>query len=139
MPQARNDRWSLDFVSGCLDHGRRVRILVIVDDASRECLAAIADTSISGSRPVREPRRCDRLAWATTADRERQSALADPLREAGAALPAKGSRDDLPGGAPLGQAERRGLVIHRSRQAAAKHIRRDARMRLPSAEYVKSS
>jgi putative transposase len=44
----------LDFVSDCLDHGRRVRILVIVDDSSRECLAAIGDTSISGSRPVRE-------------------------------------------------------------------------------------
>ena len=45
----RNDRWSLDFASDCLDHGRRFRILVIVDDFSRECLAAVADTSISGS------------------------------------------------------------------------------------------
>lgn len=54
VPQARNDRWSLDFVSDCLDHGRRFRILVIVDDFSRECLAAIADTSISGARLARE-------------------------------------------------------------------------------------
>ena len=54
VPQASNDRWSLDFASDCLDHGRRFRILVIVDDFSRECLAAIADTSISGARLARE-------------------------------------------------------------------------------------
>ena len=54
VPQAPNDRWSLDFASDCLDHGRRFRILVIVDDFSRECLAAVADTSISGARLARE-------------------------------------------------------------------------------------
>ena len=40
----------MDFASDSLDHSRRCRILVIVDDFSRECLAAIADTSISGER-----------------------------------------------------------------------------------------
>jgi putative transposase len=54
MPQAPNGRWSLDFVSDYLDHGRRFRILVIVDDVSRECLAAVADTSICGARLARE-------------------------------------------------------------------------------------
>jgi transposase InsO family protein len=54
VPQARNDRWSLDFVSDSLDHGRRFRILVIVDDVSRECPAAVADTWISGARLARE-------------------------------------------------------------------------------------
>ena len=54
VPQASNDRWSLDFASDCLDQGRRFRILVIVDDFTRECLAAIADTSISGARLARE-------------------------------------------------------------------------------------
>ena len=54
VPQAPNDRWSLDFASDCLDHGRRFRILVIVDDFSRECLAAVADSSISGTRLARE-------------------------------------------------------------------------------------
>lgn len=44
----------MDFVSDCLDHGRRFRILVIVDDTSRECLAAIADTAISDARLARE-------------------------------------------------------------------------------------
>jgi transposase InsO family protein len=35
--------------------GRRFRILNIVDDVTRECLAAIPDTSISGKRVAREP------------------------------------------------------------------------------------
>src|SRR5947208_4941725 len=34
--------------------GRRLRILVVVDDCTRECLALIADTSISGIRVARE-------------------------------------------------------------------------------------
>ena len=34
--------------------GRRFRILAIVDDFTRECLALIADTSLSGLRVVRE-------------------------------------------------------------------------------------
>ncbi|MDB5725935.1 MAG: putative transposase [Novosphingobium sp.] len=34
--------------------GRRFRVLNIVDDMTRECLAAIPDTSISGKRVVRE-------------------------------------------------------------------------------------
>lgn len=34
--------------------GRRLRILNIVDDATRECLTAIPDTSISGRRVARE-------------------------------------------------------------------------------------
>ena len=35
-----NARWSLDFVHDQLAHGRRFRILNIVDDVTRECLAA---------------------------------------------------------------------------------------------------
>ena len=35
-------------------NGRRFRILNIVDDVTRECLAAIPDTSISGKRVARE-------------------------------------------------------------------------------------
>jgi putative transposase len=49
-----NARWSLDFVHDQLAGGRRFRILNIVDDVTRECLAAIPDTSISGRRVVRE-------------------------------------------------------------------------------------
>ena len=49
-----NARWSLDFVHDQLALGRRFRILNIVDDVTRECLAAIPDTSISGRRVARE-------------------------------------------------------------------------------------
>jgi putative transposase len=49
-----NARWSLDFVHDQFAAGRRFRILNIVDDVTRECLAAIPDTSISGKRVARE-------------------------------------------------------------------------------------
>jgi putative transposase len=49
-----NVRWSLDFVHDQLACGRRFRIFNVVDDATRECLLAVADTSISGRRVVRE-------------------------------------------------------------------------------------
>jgi putative transposase len=54
LPNAINQRWSLDFVSDALGDGRRFRILCIVDDFSRECLAAVVDTSLGGVRVVRE-------------------------------------------------------------------------------------
>ena len=49
-----NTRWSLDFVHDQFACGRRFRILNIVDVVTRECLAAIPDTSISGRRVARE-------------------------------------------------------------------------------------
>jgi putative transposase len=54
IPQGPNHRWSLDFVSDALGDGRRFRVLAIVDDFTRECLALIADTSLSGARVARE-------------------------------------------------------------------------------------
>ena len=54
LPIRINQRWSLDFVSDTLSDGRRFRILCIVDDFSRECLAAVVDTSLGGVRVVRE-------------------------------------------------------------------------------------
>lgn len=54
VPMARNQRWSLDFVSDALADGRRFRTLTIVDDFTRECLALVADTSLSGVRVARE-------------------------------------------------------------------------------------
>ncbi|MGY3461696.1 transposase InsO family protein [Bradyrhizobium sp. LM3.4] len=49
-----NARWSLDFVHDQFASGRRFRILNIVDDVTRECLAAIPDTSLPGRRVARE-------------------------------------------------------------------------------------
>ena len=54
IPQGRNQRWSLDFVSDALSCGRRFRIFAVVDDFTRECVRLIADTSISGLRVARE-------------------------------------------------------------------------------------
>lgn len=47
QPQRLNQRWSLDIVSDTLADGRRFRVFV-VDDFTRECLALVADTSLSG-------------------------------------------------------------------------------------------
>ena len=54
IPQGPNQRWSLDFVSDQLTEGRRFGILAVVDDCTRECLALVADTSLSGMRVGRE-------------------------------------------------------------------------------------
>jgi putative transposase len=54
LPDEPNQRWSLDFVSDSLVCGRRFRILCVVDDFTRECLALVADTSLSGARVARE-------------------------------------------------------------------------------------
>jgi putative transposase len=59
IPQERNQRWSLDFVSDALVDGRRFRILCVIDDFSRECLATVVNNSISGIRVARE---LDRIA-----------------------------------------------------------------------------
>jgi putative transposase len=49
-----NESWSMDFVADSLANGRRVRCLAVVDDFTRECVAAVVDTSISGARVARE-------------------------------------------------------------------------------------
>ena len=54
LPAGPNQRWSLDFVSDTLGDGRRFRVLCVVDDCTRECLALVADTSLSGARVARE-------------------------------------------------------------------------------------
>jgi putative transposase len=54
IPDGPNRLWSLDFVSDTLTDGRRFRILCVIDDFSRECLAAVVDNSLSGERVARE-------------------------------------------------------------------------------------
>jgi putative transposase len=58
-PTRPGERWSMDFMSDSLADGRRYRLLCIVDDFSRECLAIEVDTSIGGERVARV---LDRLA-----------------------------------------------------------------------------
>ena len=60
LPDGVNQRWSLDFVLDAFTDGRRFRILSVVDDFTRECLALVADTSLSGARVARE---LEHLIW----------------------------------------------------------------------------
>lgn len=51
-PQRPNQRWSMDFVSDFTAERRRLKILTVVDEFSRYCVAIEVDTSIPGARVV---------------------------------------------------------------------------------------
>jgi len=53
VPGEPNERWSMDFMSDSLCDGRRFRILTIVDDFTRECVAIEVDSGITGERVIR--------------------------------------------------------------------------------------
>ena len=51
MPLNRiNQEWSLDFVHDALACGKRIRIMTIVDDFTRESLRMVVDTTLNGRR-----------------------------------------------------------------------------------------
>ena len=54
IPQGSNQRWSVDFAADALMDGRRFRVLCVIDDFTRECLATVVDNSITGQRVSRE-------------------------------------------------------------------------------------
>jgi putative transposase len=45
-----NQQWAMDFVSDALFNGRKIRLLTLIDEYLRECLAVEVDTSINGVR-----------------------------------------------------------------------------------------
>ena len=49
---APNERWSLDFMHDSLASGRRLRVLMIIDDYTRECLATEVERGFSSSRVI---------------------------------------------------------------------------------------
>ena len=53
LPKTVNRTWSADFMHDTLEYGRRVRVLNIIDDYSREALSVEADYSHSGESVVR--------------------------------------------------------------------------------------
>lgn len=55
LPQAvkPNERWSMDFVSDALHNGRKIKVLTIVDNYTRESLATTVDFSITGAQVVK--------------------------------------------------------------------------------------
>ena len=52
-PERANERWSLDFVHDVTRNGRKVRLLNVIDDFTRECLSIEVDTSLTGERVTR--------------------------------------------------------------------------------------
>lgn len=46
----KNQEWSLDFVHDVLANGRRIRMLTVVDDFTRESIKIAVDTSLNGRR-----------------------------------------------------------------------------------------
>ena len=51
-PTGPNQSWSMDYVADGLVDGRKLRVLAIVDDFSRECLVLEVDSSLPGARVV---------------------------------------------------------------------------------------
>ena len=108
LPWNRNQRWSLDFVADALADGRRFRILAVVDDFSRECLALVVDTSLSGVRVARELDRIVEL-------RGRPRMLVSD----------NGTEPHLKRYPALAAGTRRWLALHRTGQAHAKRLCRE--------------
>jgi putative transposase len=53
LPTQRNEVWSMDFVMDALSTGRRIKILTIVDDCTKEAVDLVADHGIGGHYVVR--------------------------------------------------------------------------------------
>ena len=49
-PTRPNERWCMDFVQDGMLDGRKFRVLTVMDVFTRECLAAHADSSLSGRK-----------------------------------------------------------------------------------------
>ncbi|TAD89658.1 MAG: transposase [Alphaproteobacteria bacterium] len=65
VPTRANERWSLDFVFDALTSGRRVRILCVVDDFTREALTMVPQGSvIEGNQAPGLPKSSGIVVWA---------------------------------------------------------------------------
>ena len=49
-PTRPNQKWSMDFMSAKLVDGRWFRLLTVIDQFTRECLALVADSALNGHR-----------------------------------------------------------------------------------------
>jgi putative transposase len=45
-----NEKWSMDFMSANLIDGRWLRVLTVIDQFTRECLALVADSALNGHK-----------------------------------------------------------------------------------------
>jgi putative transposase len=48
LPSRPNEIWSMDFISDALANGRRIKVLTVVDDFTRESVDLVAEHGISG-------------------------------------------------------------------------------------------
>ena len=119
VPDRANARWSLDFVSDTFTDGRRFRVLAVVDDYTRECLALVADTSLSGLRVVRE-------LDAIIRRRGRPATIPDQVRDL-----RQRHRADLDGGPAVVPADWRRMALHRAGQAHPERLRGKLQRALP--------
>jgi putative transposase len=104
-PTRINERWSLDFVLDVLDDGRRFRILTVVDDFTRACLAIDVDTSIGGRRVAEVLQR-----------------LID-TRSKPAILVTNNGPEFIPSAGRVGLRPRYRVACHRARQAKPERVR----------------
>jgi transposase InsO family protein len=114
MLQGLNQRWSLDFLHDQLSDCQRFRILAVVDDFTRECLALVADTSLSGLR----------------VGRELDSVIARPGKP-GVCVSDNGTELTSMG---ICAGRGRRVALHRPRQAAAARLHRE--LQRPAARRV---
>ncbi|QDH60938.1 hypothetical protein [Pandoraea pnomenusa] len=47
-PNSADESWAMDFVADSLLHGRRIRMLAIIDAWNRKCLHVEVDFSLTG-------------------------------------------------------------------------------------------
>ena len=71
-PERPNQRWSMDFVSDALASGRRIRVLTVIDDFTRESLALEVDTSLPGLPRDKGVGQAGHRPWPAGADHRRQ-------------------------------------------------------------------
>jgi hypothetical protein len=116
-----NARWSVDFVHDQFADGRRFRVFNVVDDVTKECLAAVVDTSVSGRRVARElTALVERRGKPGLIVSDRRGSANSP----GDCWPEEGHRVHLERDARLVGADGRALALHRPRQAyAERHLR----------------
>jgi putative transposase len=108
IPLVANQRWSLDFVSDQMTDGRRFRILTVIDNCTRECLALVADTSLSGA-----------AGGARTGRHHPAARAAETI--------VSDNGTEYTSNAILAWADehRRGLALHRAGQAPAERLQRE--------------
>lgn len=131
IPQGPNQRWSLDFVSDALSVGRRFRILCVIDDFSRECLATVVDTSFSGIRVARELDRIAEMRGSPCMVVSDNHCPAGDLRSKSAE---RGHRADIERYAQMAGRSTCGMALHRTGQADAERHR--GKLQWPPARRV---